>query len=199
MIKINFPLMKLSAWRGLPAYTAQERRVLEGILLKRAQGRSLNIFEYGAGYSTLYYSGVLKEQRCSFQWHAVEHQDWWWRKVQQQAARKGILSEVFLYLCALNETQQDIAAYVQKPLHLNMKWDIILVDGRFRRRCMEIAKQCLKPDGVIVLHDAQRPYYHSACALFPHHRWISSSPCGFGLFKQEMLIAGLTPDAINQD
>ncbi len=58
-------------------------------------------------------------------------------------------------------------AYVAHPSGLRRRFDIILVDGRKRRRCLIEAASLLKEGGVAVLHDAQRTYYHCA---FEHYR-----------------------------
>ncbi len=58
-------------------------------------------------------------------------------------------------------------AYVAHPSGLGRRFDIILVDGRKRRRCLIEAASLLKEGGVAVLHDAQRTYYHCA---FEHYR-----------------------------
>ncbi len=51
-------------------------------------------------------------------------------------------------------------AYAEFPKSLGMEFDFILVDGRARCFCLEVAWELLRPGGVLVLHDAQRPIYH---------------------------------------
>ena len=46
--------------------------------------------------------------------------------------------------------------YVEFPHTLNRQFDLIVVDARFRRRCLEEAHRSLKPHGVVFLHDAQK-------------------------------------------
>ena len=53
--------------------------------------------------------------------------------------------------------------YVDYPTLLGLKFDFVIVDGRKRRRCIEVSKKIVSEDGVIILHDAQRPYYWPAC------------------------------------
>jgi hypothetical protein len=55
-------------------------------------------------------------------------------------------------------------AYVKYPARVGRQFDVVLVDGRKRRRCIIEASKLLKPGGVIVLHDAHRAYYHCAFA-----------------------------------
>ncbi len=61
----------------------------------------------------------------------------------------------------------DMDAYVEHPSRLGRRFDLILVDGRKRRRCLIQAASLLKEGGMAVLHDAQRTYYHCA---FEHFR-----------------------------
>lgn len=65
------------------------------------------------------------------------------------------------------DREVDMDAYVEHPSRLGRRFDIILVDGRKRRRCLIRAASLLKEGGVAVLHDAQRTYYHCA---FDHYR-----------------------------
>ncbi len=52
--------------------------------------------------------------------------------------------------------------YVDWP-KANGVFDIIIVDGRKRARCMEVARSVLADGGTIFLHDAIRTYYWDAC------------------------------------
>ncbi|MEM7435802.1 MAG: hypothetical protein AAF436_11665 [Myxococcota bacterium] len=62
----------------------------------------------------------------------------------------------------VEDRKVDMDAYVAHPSRLGRRFDLILVDGRKRRRCLIEASALLKPNGVAVLHDAQRTYYHCA-------------------------------------
>lgn len=56
--------------------------------------------------------------------------------------------------------------YVSFPSTLQRQFDVILVDGRKRRRCLLEGAKLVAPDGVVVIHDAQRTYYHCAFEAF---------------------------------
>lgn len=60
--------------------------------------------------------------------------------------------------------------YVALPGRIGCQFDVVLVDGRKRRRCLLEAAQLLAPGGVALLHDAWRPYYRCAFGAYPHHR-----------------------------
>jgi predicted O-methyltransferase YrrM len=74
----------------------------------------------------------------------------------------------------------DLDDYVNYPVNLGDRYDVILVDGRKRRRCLEAAAGLMRPGGVVVLHDAYRPYYQCAWARYASQRmlgeilWIGS-------------------------
>lgn len=69
-------------------------------------------------------------------------------------------------LKAWNEAaEHDTAAwrkYAELPLCLGVRFDLVLVDGRARRACLEVGWEVLAHGGVLVLHDAQRVLYHDA-------------------------------------
>jgi hypothetical protein len=62
--------------------------------------------------------------------------------------------------------------YVNLPASLGLRFHAVIVDGRKRRRCLLEAASLLEPGGVALLHDAQRPYYHSAFESFRSGRRI---------------------------
>jgi hypothetical protein len=64
--------------------------------------------------------------------------------------------------------------YVDYPRRLGNKFDVIIVDARFRRRCIQVAQEALQPGGVVVLHDAQKKQYHDGLESYPHQRFIDS-------------------------
>ena len=54
-------------------------------------------------------------------------------------------------------------AYIEAPLRLGGRFDVLIIDGRFRRRCVEPAMRVVTPGGLVLLCDAHRKYYH--CTL----------------------------------
>jgi hypothetical protein len=62
--------------------------------------------------------------------------------------------------------------YIGLPARLGVRQQVFLVDGRKRRRCLGQAAGLLDAEGVALLHDAQRPYYHPAFAAFRSGRRI---------------------------
>lgn len=74
----------------------------------------------------------------------------------------------------------DLDDYVNYPATLDTKFDLIIVDGRKRRRCLLAAAELLRPGGLVVLHDAYRTYYQCAFSRYASQRmlgeilWIGS-------------------------
>jgi hypothetical protein len=56
----------------------------------------------------------------------------------------------------------DLDDYVRLPSLLERRFDLVIVDGRKRRRCLLEAAQLLSAQGVTVLHDAWRTHYQCA-------------------------------------
>lgn len=55
-----------------------------------------------------------------------------------------------------------LAEYIGFPATLATAFDLVLVDGRARRFCLRAGWALLRPGGLLILHDAQRPEYHDA-------------------------------------
>lgn len=72
----------------------------------------------------------------------------------------------------LPSREADLDDYVAVPASLGRRFDLVLVDGRKRRRCLLEAARLLQPDGVAVLHDGWRPHYQCAFAAYRHHRRV---------------------------
>lgn len=68
----------------------------------------------------------------------------------------------------IGDRAADLDAFVAGPSRLNMTFDAIFVDGRKRRRCLLEASRLVAEDGIVLLHDAQRPYYQ--CAWSAYHQ-----------------------------
>lgn len=72
----------------------------------------------------------------------------------------------------LADRNVDLDDYVEAPERLGAHWDVVIVDGRKRRRCLNEAASLTTPDGVVLLHDAQRSWYRCAFDTFTSHRRI---------------------------
>lgn len=126
--------------------------------------------EWGAGYSTLYFPKLLDNNA---KWVSIEHEKEWFERIKNLNKNDN----VELYLVEPNRypwsdiygdgDYLDLKNYVEFPSRFG-KFDFILIDGRARKYCLEKAYELLKNSGVVVLHDANRVYYHEPFRLFKH-------------------------------
>ena len=115
------------------------------------------MLEWGAGGSTLYFSKLVKE------YHSIEHNKEWFDKVHSRAG-----NNVTMYYVEQNHPhtvpaqEYQFVDYIKQIKKIGIKFDKILIDGRVRFFCAEIAKDYLKEDGKLFIHDWVREWYHSA-------------------------------------
>lgn len=80
----------------------------------------------------------------------------------------------------IEDRMVNLDAYVELPKKLDQKFDVIIIDGRKRRRCLQIASEIVETSGYVLLHDAWREYYFSSMSAFTSGRrfgdewWIGS-------------------------
>ena len=160
--------------------------ILQEIMRAYARtGRPLDILEWGSGGSTLMCAELLHKLGVRFQWTAVEHHQSWNKRVRSKlAARvkekkipKGAVAVHFMPLKGNGNTyvalpwidgNPDESSDVPEMAAKCQRFDIIIVDGRYRRRCLIRARQLLKPNGLLLLHDAERSWYRCAMADYEH-------------------------------
>lgn len=61
-----------------------------------------------------------------------------------------------------SDRDADLDDYVELPRRLGAQWDVVIVDGRKRRRCLIEGTTLTTPNGIVLLHDAQRSWYRCA-------------------------------------
>lgn len=113
------------------------------------------VFEYGCGNSTLWFS------RKGIPVHSVELDASWYEIIKDQ-----LPSSCKLIL------QQDLEKY---PLAIgSSSYELVLIDGRNRVKCMEAAIRQLSETGVIILDDSNRDKYYSCYEIAQANgfRWI---------------------------
>ncbi|WP_231425422.1 class I SAM-dependent methyltransferase [Pedobacter sp. Leaf250] len=140
--------------------------------IKERINKTLHIFEYGSGNSTIFYA----ERAGSVT--SVEHDKGWYEKVKGTSP-----ANAELIYC---ELQRD-GEYAKKAALLGKKFDIIIVDGRDRVRCCKYSLDALTPNGVIVLDDSEREVYENARVLLKDKGFkeISFSGISPGLFYEK--------------
>ncbi|MCO5249231.1 MAG: class I SAM-dependent methyltransferase [Chitinophagales bacterium] len=105
--------------------------------------KSMSLFEYGSGNSTLYFSQHLGKV-CSIEYDKV-----WFDKIKSQIADNVNIKYVDL----------EGDSYENAILNQNESFDIILIDGRKRVKCLKNAVGKLSERGVLILDDSERSKY----------------------------------------
>lgn len=154
-------------WRlhEYPWQSYREMRLMKTVLARIGEGH-LRVFEWGTGTSTIYYAKYLRSIGRSFEWHSVDHSRVWHERIQRRVHEEGLDGSVHLYYpefpdpMPLNWTCDNPDAppsveYIECPKALG-RFDVLFVDGKFRAHCLRRARDFVKPDGVVMQHDA--PY-----------------------------------------
>ena len=119
--------------------------------LEEVVSRESTVFEFGGGGSTLWFA-----ERCRSV-VTVEHDPQWFPALEELV---GNLENVEL----IHETDQDDwSGYVNAIGHFpDAHFDLVVVDGRERVRCLEQAMPKVKPGGYLVLDNSDRARYQRA-------------------------------------
>ena len=193
---IKHPWSTLERWqwraRGLPAQSSIDIQIFKRLLVGQTTSL-LKIFEWGMGSSTLYYCRFLDKLNCDFEWYAVDNSPIWYSKVLERTKRYKLFDKVHLYCKQFpafwqlssytiadpkpsndESNKEDVFDYIDFPNGLGGGFQLIFIDGRYRRRCLLAAKQALAPKGVVVLHDAHRVHYHESLDIYNHVYFIET-------------------------
>lgn len=122
--------------------------------------KDLTVFEFGSGASTIWFS----KQKNIKQLVSCEHNKEWNEKVWMHVNRAKL---DFYYLRDLPYNN------IIKDFKFNT-FDIILVDGRNRVKCIESALPHLKPTGVLILDNSERDYYQPGMDLMKNFQRIDT-------------------------
>lgn len=115
-------------------------------LLPRLQ-KNFEVFEYGAGNSTIWYAKNVKNVT------SVENDKKWVEILSPKLPNNAKV--IFKEINEKQDYQQEIATSHQK-------YDIIVVDGRRRNDCVMFAVDYLTPKGIMILDNAEREDYQPA-------------------------------------
>lgn len=154
--------------KDYPEMWLNEIKYIEGTLVELSQKKKkLNILEWGSGFSTIYFSKFLKQNEIPFKWVAIEHFVPWHEKLIAMIIENDLSNNIEYFLKnATFETDKNVQEtfnldeYINHPSELGTKFDLIIVDGRKRSECLKVASNILATDGVVILHDAEREWYH---------------------------------------
>lgn len=134
-----------------------------------------NCLEWGAGYSDIYFPKFVNKYA---KWYSIEHDVKWFNEINAINRKKN----VNMFLVQPNHfpwtdehsdgSYSDLSDYIEFPFHLG-KFDFILIDGRARKDCLVKCFNLINDKGIIVLHDAERKYYHEPFAMYRYQVMLS--------------------------
>lgn len=127
--------------------------------LSERLGNDMRLFEYGSGYSTLYFARLVGQV------HSVEYDLGWLATIRKDIPQNATVSFV--------EYDPANGTYSQSIHASGEQYDVVVVDGRDRVRCMREAVQAVSPDGVVILGDSQRDKYREAHSYMREHGFKS--------------------------
>lgn len=132
-----------------------------------------NVLEWGAGNGTFYFTNFLSPNSS---WISVEHNKEWANAVAKRNMKSNVeivckepnnepFKDAYFGLVdyKVNDGNlEDFKDYIQYPAERGVLYDFILIDGRARVDCLNKSKDMLSENGIVLLHDANRPQYHEA-------------------------------------
>jgi hypothetical protein len=151
-----------------------EINLVKDVLVKLKPKKCL---EWGTGYSTIYFTKFLPKNT---QWISIEHEKSWATKIKFLSFPQRLFmnhSKIEVFHIPSNKfpwsdehgdgTYSDLKDYVDFPEKF-APFDFILIDGRARKDCLLKSYKLLKKNGIVILHDAHRTYYHQPFALYKY-------------------------------
>lgn len=141
--------------------------------LEKRLSRDHTLFEYGSGYSTLFYSRLVRTVT------SVEYDKFWY-----DITKKKIPDNVKLIFSEI-----DYDGNYCRSIGLNQQqYDVVIVDGRDRVNCIKQSIDHLTHRGVILLDDSQRDEYaegiqHAKGRGFSNLDFESIKPTGSGIHQ----------------
>lgn len=122
-----------------------------------------DVFEFGSGNSSLYWSSRSKSVV------SVEDNQAWYEIVNKNKRNNQTL------IHRSNETGY-ISALTERDSH----FDIIVIDGNHRVSCTIAAMKKIKPDGMVLLDNSDRVIEKECGKLLRDNGFIQIDFCGFG-------------------
>lgn len=156
-----------------PLMKKHEIRAIEKALLSFRKDK-LEVLEWGSGGSTHYFTKFLKDKEVLYSWTSIEYNKEWFEKISKEVEDD---QDIHMHLfdvgnVGLKQRDTDMEDYINFPKTLGKKFDLILVDGRKRRRCVLESKNLLSKSGMVFLHDAQRKHYQCVFSEFTDSKMV---------------------------
>lgn len=120
-----------------------------------------DVFEFGAGNSSQFWAGLSRTIV------SVEDDEIWYEQVRSAAkSNQQIL---------LKKHEND---YVESLASRNARFDVIVIDGKWRKRCVEQAIEHVREGGMIILDNAD--WYPDSCKALRARGFFQMDFSGFG-------------------
>jgi hypothetical protein len=114
--------------------------------LRERLTKNMLLFEYGSGYSTLFFSKLVKKVV------SVEYDKDWYERMSKEGLNENVR---LLY----QELDYD-GKYCSSINNTDDKYQVVIIDGRDRVRCALNSIKNLDKDGVLVFDDTNRERYN---------------------------------------
>ncbi len=116
-------------------------------ILKERLNKNLSLFEFGSGYSTLFYEKLVRDVT------SVEYDRDWFDLIKEKTSEN----------VSLLHREKDIdGIYCRAIGEFDKKFDVVIVDGSDRVNCVKQGIERLSEIGVIILDDSSRERYSEA-------------------------------------
>lgn len=126
--------------------------------------RTMTVFEYGSGGSTTWWANRVSEVI------SIEHDRAWYNHIN-----KTLKTNVELHHINLIYNGD----YSNKILEYSDYFDVIVIDGRDRVNCMKNCVTALKPAGIVILDNSDRPEYIEGVDFLISHGFKKIEFIGF--------------------
>lgn len=128
-------------------------KILEKWCLKTNPKR---ILEWGPGYSTQ----LMRKSCPNAEIFSIEHQ----KEYADKWTHIFFLDDKVKIILREEDETGHMDSYVNPPVE--GKFDLIFIDGRNRLLCLKKSKELLSENGVVILHDSERPQYKEGIQLY---------------------------------
>jgi len=126
--------------------------------LERRLNKTLSVFEYGSGYSTLFYARRVRNVI------SVEYDQAWIASIGPRLPPNANV------LFVPDDVDGD---YCRAIARSGDSFDVVVVDGKDRENCVKQSMQALSSRGVIVLDDSQRAKYAPAISYAQDNGYLT--------------------------
>jgi GT2 family glycosyltransferase len=125
-------------------------------LLHRHAGAGRRLLEWGAGENTAIMAHLAHRLGAELLL-SIDHRAEYLRTIVNRLPRYPFLHPRFIDAAEVSETGADFElAYVAYPSLLRVRFDIILIAGRWRTECALQAQELLEPGGIVVFQVSKR-------------------------------------------